>query len=82
MNVKLQSRLTNLNKLLVFVLSLGSLLMDGLQSDDIPCISALYIWLWMPFFTHQQVLFLHWIERMKSNSTPSLPPKPSSDKSM
>ena len=71
MNVRQQSRLTNFNRLLIFTLSLGGLMTDGLQIDDLPCLLALYIWLWLPFCTRLEASLLRWIDGVRSSENPS-----------
>jgi len=51
MNVRQHSRLININRGLIFALTLGGLLMDGLQFADLLCTLALFVWLWLPLCT-------------------------------
>ena len=55
MNARLRNRLTNLNRALIFALTLGGLLMDGLQISDLLCTLALIVWLWLPLCTRLEV---------------------------
>ena len=45
MNARQRNRLMNLNRVLIFVLTLGGLLLDGLQIADLLCTLALFVWL-------------------------------------
>ena len=47
MNTRQRNRLINLNRVLIFVLTLVGLLMDGLL--------ALIVWLWLPLCTRLEV---------------------------
>lgn len=58
MNTKQSSFLINLNRVLIFALSLTGLLMDGFQHSDLPCTSALIVWLWLPLFTRMEANIL------------------------
>ena len=55
MNARQRSRLIHLNRALIFVLTLGGLLMDGLQISDLLCTLALVLWLWLPLCTRLEV---------------------------
>jgi hypothetical protein len=55
MNARQRNRLINLNRVLIFVLSLGGLLMDGLQISDLLCTLALIVWLWLPLCARLEV---------------------------
>jgi len=44
-----QRYLSNMNRLIIFILSLSGLLMDGFQTADILCSIAVIIWLWLPY---------------------------------
>ena len=48
MNARQRNRLMNLNRVLIFALTLGGLLLDGLQIADLLCTLALFVWLWLP----------------------------------
>ena len=58
MNTKQQGLLINLNRVLIFVLTLAGLLMDGAQLADLPCTCALLVWLWLPVFTRVEANIL------------------------
>jgi hypothetical protein len=45
------------------VLTLSSLLMDGLQLADLPCTLAVFLWLWLPLCTRLEANLLHWFDR-------------------
>ena len=62
MNARQRNRLMNLNRVLIFVLTLGGLLLDGLQIADLLCTLALFMWLWMPLCTRLEVHLLHRID--------------------
>ena len=51
MSRKQRSYLSNVNRLVIFLLTVSGLLMDGFQSADVPCTIALVIWLWLPTCT-------------------------------
>ena len=51
MSSKQQSYLANINRVLIFALTLTGLLMDGYQAADVPCTLALIVWLWLPVCT-------------------------------
>jgi len=55
MNARQRNRLIHLNRALIFVLTLGGLLMDGLQISDLLCTLALVLWLWLPLCTRLEV---------------------------
>jgi hypothetical protein len=58
-----RNRLVNLNRVLVFVLTLGGLLMDGFRIADLLCTLAVCLWLWMPHCTRLEAQLLRWIAR-------------------
>jgi hypothetical protein len=62
MNARQRNRLMNLNRALIFVLTLGGLLLDGLQIADLLGTLALFVWLWLPLCTRLEVQLLHRIE--------------------
>jgi hypothetical protein len=62
MNTRQRSRLMNLNRVLIFVLTLGGLLMDGLQIADLLGTLALVVWLWLPLCTRLEAYLLHRID--------------------
>ena len=51
MNTKRRSLLVNLNRVLIFALTILGLLIDGLQTADLSYGIALVIWLWLPHCT-------------------------------
>jgi hypothetical protein len=61
MNTKQHSFLINLNRALIFVLTLLGLLMDGMQLADVPCSIALLVWLWLPLCTRMEAKLMRWI---------------------
>lgn len=70
MNAKLRSRLIKLNRVLIFVLTAGGLLMDGLQPADLLCTLALFVWLWLPLCTRVEAHLLHWVDGKRGSSSP------------
>ncbi len=62
MSAKQRSRLINLNRVLIFALTVGGLLMDGLQLADLLCTLALIVWLWLPLCTRLESHLLHWVD--------------------
>jgi hypothetical protein len=55
MNARQRNRLMNLNRVLIFALTSGGLLLDGLQIADLLCTLALFVWLWLPLCTRLEV---------------------------
>ena len=51
MSHKQRSYLSNVNRMIIFLLTVAGLLMDGLQSSDVFCTVALIVWLWLPTCT-------------------------------
>jgi hypothetical protein len=51
MNARQRNRLMNLNRVMIFVLTSGGMLLDGIQIADLLCTLALFVWLWMPLCT-------------------------------
>jgi hypothetical protein len=62
MNARQRSRLININRGLIFSLTLGGLLMDGLQLADLLCTLALFVWLWLPLCTRLEARLIQWID--------------------
>ena len=62
MNARQHSRLININRGLIFALTLGGLLMDGLQLADLLCTLALFVWLWLPLCTRLETRLLQRID--------------------
>ena len=62
MNARQRSRLINLNRALILVLTLSGLLLDGVQLADLTCTLALLVWLWLPFCTHLEARLLRWVD--------------------
>ena len=69
MNAMHSSRLINLNRVLIFALTLAGLLMDGLQLSDLFCATGLLMWLWLPLCTHLEVRLLQWIYGSRGSDT-------------
>ena len=81
MNITQHHRLTNANRVLIFALTLGGMLLDDIRFADLPCSVALLMWLWLPLCTRLEARLLRWLsEKRISNrasrntgSTPGLP---------
>ena len=58
-----RNRLVIVNRLLIFSLTLGGLVMDGFQIADLLCMLAVFLWLWMPQCTRIEVRLLRWINK-------------------
>jgi hypothetical protein len=63
MNARQRNFLVNLNRTVIFTLTLGGLLMDGYQGADLPCTVALFLWLWLPLCTRLECHLLQWVRR-------------------
>jgi hypothetical protein len=77
MNAMHSSCLINLNRVLIFALTLAGLLMDGLQLSNLFCAIGLLMWLWLPLCTHLEARLLHWIygsrgSRRSPGTSPSM----------
>ena len=70
MNTRQRSFLVNLNRTLIFVLSLIGLLLDGMQLSDLPVSIALLVWLWLPQCTRMEASLMRWIGRKGDHATP------------
>ena len=73
MNARQRSLLINLNRVLIVTLTLGGLLMDGLQLADLPCTVALFVWLWLPLCTRLEARLLHWVDDKRGSAGPARP---------
>ncbi|MEN8131960.1 MAG: hypothetical protein ABFS45_17615 [Pseudomonadota bacterium] len=62
MNARQRSRLINLNRVLIFTLTLGGLLLDGFQLADLLGTAALFVWLWLPLCTRLEAHLLDWVD--------------------
>ncbi len=67
MSIKQRSYLVNLNRVLIFALTLTGLLMDGYQASDLPCALALIVWLWLPYCTRIEANILKHIGAIRSH---------------
>lgn len=75
MNARQLKRLININRVLIFALTSGGLLLDGPQLADLLCTLALFVWLWLPQCTRLEAHLLHRIDsRHGSSDRPSLLP--------
>ena len=70
MNAKQRSLLVNLNRTLIFALTLVGLLLDGLQLADLPVSIALLVWLWLPQCTRMEAHLMRWIGHRGGHLTP------------
>jgi hypothetical protein len=70
MNTKQRSFLVNLNRTLIFVLTLTGLLLDGIQFADLPVSIALLVWLWLPLCTRLEASLMHWIGHKGGHAGP------------
>jgi len=71
MNARQRSLLMNLNRVLIVTLTLGGLLMDGLQLADLLCTMALLVWLWLPLCTRLEARLLHWVDGKHGSARPA-----------
>jgi hypothetical protein len=71
MNAKQRSRLINLNRVLIFTLTLGGLLMDGLQLADLLGTLALFVWLWLPLCTRLEAHLLQGVDGKHGSARPA-----------
>ncbi len=67
MNARQRSFLINLNRVLIFALTLTGLLMDGFQLSDLPCTVALLVWLWLPLCTRIEASLMGWLGHIRSH---------------
>lgn len=58
MSYKQRSFFTQINRLMVLMLSLTGLLMDGYDGSDLVFASTLVIWLWLPHCTRIEAQIL------------------------
>lgn len=65
MNARRRSHLINLNRGLIFALSLGGTVIDGLHVADLLCTLALCLWLWLPLCTRLEARLLQCAERKR-----------------
>ena len=68
MNARQRSFLINLNRVLIFALTLTGLLMDGFQRSDLPCTVALLVWLWLPLCTRMEASLVGWVGRRRGHA--------------
>jgi len=68
MNTRRHQRLTNANRVLIFALTSGGMLMDGAQFADVLCIVALFVWLWLPLCTRLEAHLLCWLDEKRTSS--------------
>lgn len=68
MSARQQSHITSFNRVLIYALTIGGLLMDGPQIADLPCALALCIWLWLPYCSRLVTQLLKRIDGTRSTS--------------
>ena len=74
MNARQRNHLVNLNRILIFVLTLIGLLLDGLQIADLLGTLALFMWLWLPLCTRLESHLLRRIDEKhgSAGTSPSM----------
>jgi hypothetical protein len=68
MKTSQRSRLINLNRVLIFALTLGGLLLDGFRIADLLCTLAVCLWLWIPQCTRLETQLLRWISNTQRST--------------
>ncbi len=68
MTTKQRSFLVNVNRVLIFALTVTGLLMDGYQHSDLPVTLALGTWLWLAVCTRMEANILSRARRHPANS--------------
>jgi hypothetical protein len=58
-----RNRLDNFNRVLIFSLTLGGLLLDGFRMADLLCMLAVFLWLWMPQCTRLEAQLLRSVNK-------------------
>lgn len=76
MNVRKHRFLANMNRVLIFALTAGGLLVDGVQLADLTCTLALFVWLWLPLCTRLEADLIRWVGE-KRNGVRSFGSSPS-----
>lgn len=61
MTNKQRSYLSNMNRIIIFSLTLAGLLIDGIHTSDILCTIAVFVWLWMPLCTRIETKAIDYI---------------------
>ena len=61
MSRKQRGYLSNMNRMIIFSLTVAGLLMDGFHPSDIPCTIALIVWLWLPLCTRIEAKAINFI---------------------
>lgn len=61
MSRKQQNYLSNVNRMIIFLLTVAGILMDGFQYADILCAIALIVWLWLPLCTRIEAKAINYI---------------------
>lgn len=64
MSRKQRSYLSNMNRMIIFSLTVAGFFMDGFQFSDIPYTIALVVWLWMPLCTRIEAKAIDYISTM------------------
>lgn len=68
MNTRQRCLLVNMNRVLIFALTLTGLLMDGFQPSDLPCSAALLVWLWLPHCTQMETNLLNRVGGLRNHT--------------
>jgi len=63
MNTTQRCRLAHLNRVLIGIMTIASLLMDGTQAADLLCTTALILWLWLPLCARAEIRLLRRLRR-------------------
>ena len=71
MNARQRNRLDHINRVLIFALTFGGLLMDGFQLADLLCTVALLVWLWLPLCTRLEANLLKRIDGRRGACGPA-----------
>lgn len=76
MTSRQHQHLMSMNRVLIFGLTVSSLLLDGPQIADLLCTLALFVWLWLPQCTRIEGQLLGWIDgqHSRTNSRSALLP--------
>jgi hypothetical protein len=73
MNSRQRHRLIDLNRSLIFGLTLGGLLMDGLQASDLPGTGSPLLWRWLPVRTRMELGLVRWASVRSRQLGPVVP---------
>lgn len=62
MSTQQSKYLTNLNRIVILVMTLIGMLMDGYQGADLPIILSLVFWLWLPVCTQLEEHVFNYVD--------------------